>query len=715
MTEELQIKLTADLNNFTKGLDKAMGQVDKMGQRLQSAGKKMTVALTAPLTILGGLSLKAASDAEETSAKFQTVFRDISEGANASAKELRNAYGLSSQASEQLLSDTGDLLTGFGFTQESALKLSTEVNKLAVDLASFTNFSGGAEGASQALTKALLGERDSVKSLGISILETDVQSRVLENTQKGLTFETNRQAKAFATLELAQEQSKNAIGDYARTSEGFANQSRLLQARVNDLSVEFGKILLPIANKITDALSGVVDKFTKLSPATKNLIVGITALVAAIGPLLVAVGFFSTTILPALVTGFSVLLGPIGLVSIALGGLLALFIKSEMQSFNLKAAFDKAAEGAIQLDTATTDLKTAIEALAKAKKENASIKEISQLRQTVRLKYLDVQAVYEQIKAGLDKAKADKEAKIQQLELMGASSEAIEITRNLGGSVAIYEEQLRNAAEQIVSVEKRLSTLNEVIADSETATDDATGALESYLVTLAQAKAARKEVERKAFESRPVTEILSLSKEAKGGEENFFDSIQKSVDGLIQSKAVERAKTSLEGIKITAEGLSDRAGQLAQGLQNLIGGTFTSMFTVLLNGSDNAMEQIGQMFKDLLIRIIATIAAAKLLSLILSTIFPGLGEAVSFPVLANAGLGIPAFANGGIVSGPTLGLIGEYSGARSNPEVVAPLDKLKSMMGGFGQKVVVEGRIKGSDVVLSNERSINRRTRRRGF
>ena len=41
---------------------------------------------------------------------------------------------------------------------------------------------------------------------------------------------------------------------------------------------------------------------------------------------------------------------------------------------------------------------------------------------------------------------------------------------------------------------------------------------------------------------------------------------------------------------------------------------------------------------------------------------------------------VPAFADGGIVSGPTLGLMGEYPGARSNPEVIAPLSKLKSLM-----------------------------------
>ena len=206
--------------------------------------------------------LKMASDAAETSSKFAVVFQSVSKEAEAMAKDLSRNYGLSSTAAKQLLGDTGDLLTGFGFTGEAALDLSGEVNKLAVDLASFTNFSGGAAGASAALTKALLGERESVKSLGISILEEDVKAKVALITKQGMTFETERQAKAYATLLIAQEQSKNAIGDYQRTQDQFANKSRELNARLTDLAIVFGEKLLPMATKGISIITGLVEKIT---------------------------------------------------------------------------------------------------------------------------------------------------------------------------------------------------------------------------------------------------------------------------------------------------------------------------------------------------------------------------------------------------------------------------------------------------------------------
>jgi len=68
---------------------------------------------------------------------------------------------------------------------------------------------------------------------------------------------------------------------------------------------------------------------------------------------------------------------------------------------------------------------------------------------------------------------------------------------------------------------------------------------------------------------------------------------------------------------------------------------------------------------------------------------------------------LPAFADGGIVSGPTVGLMGEYAGANTNPEVIAPLNKLKDMIG--GQTVQVQGMISGEDIYLSNDRYSRRK------
>ena len=74
--------------------------------------------------------------------------------------------------------------------------------------------------------------------------------------------------------------------------------------------------------------------------------------------------------------------------------------------------------------------------------------------------------------------------------------------------------------------------------------------------------------------------------------------------------------------------------------------------------------------------------------------------------------GVTPFADGGIVYGPTLSIMGEYAGARSNPEVIAPLNKLKSIIGDDGSAGGhLVGRIRGRDIIMAmaNETRINRR------
>ena len=70
-------------------------------------------------------------------------------------------------------------------------------------------------------------------------------------------------------------------------------------------------------------------------------------------------------------------------------------------------------------------------------------------------------------------------------------------------------------------------------------------------------------------------------------------------------------------------------------------------------------------------------------------------------------------AEGGIAFGPTTALIGEYTGAKNNPEVVAPLDKLKNIIGNNEgkQQIEVFGRIDGNDIVLTNDLTTQKRLR----
>lgn len=96
--------------------------------------------------------------------------------------------------------------------------------------------------------------------------------------------------------------------------------------------------------------------------------------------------------------------------------------------------------------------------------------------------------------------------------------------------------------------------------------------------------------------------------------------------------------------------------------------------------------------------------------------FAGAGIAAGFIGMMQGIVGsvaVTPFANGGLLYGPTLALMGEYAGAKSNPEVVAPLDKLKSLIGDSGAVagMRMETRVRGRDLVMAiaNETRINRK------
>jgi hypothetical protein len=113
------------------------------------------------------------------------------------------------------------------------------------------------------------------------------------------------------------------------------------------------------------------------------------------------------------------------------------------------------------------------------------------------------------------------------------------------------------------------------------------------------------------------------------------------------------------------------------------------------------IENIKKAVKELLIQL----AVMTVINLILGGPTMSIGKAFSGAKASVLGL-----AEGGLVTGPTTALIGEGVGTTaSNPEVVAPLDKLKQYMGGGNQNIIVEGVLKGNDIYLSNRNtSINR-------
>lgn len=673
MSNDLRVNLIGDASKLNASLNKASSKLKAFGKSATKIGKDLSVKLTAPIVFAGGAAIKMASDFEETESKFNTVFSSIQNQAQQTAKTFKESFGLSSLAAKDMLSSTGDLLVGFGFAEQEALNLSNQVNSLAVDLASFTNFSGGAKGASEALTKALLGETESVKSLGIAITQADLTSFAAE---QGLVFkELDRVARANLIFQLALKQSGKAVGDFGRTSGSFANQMRGLKGDLSDFAVEIGQILLPAALKIVKVFRNLIKRFEGLDNKTKKIIVVVGLLLAAIGPVLIAIGTLSSLAGVAM-AGFAALT-PV-LVAVKLG-FVKLTVAMMANPFIAIATAIVALTGYIvTLANKMAPLISKWETFKNIIKSGGSYSKFAALQlasQAEAQKKLD------------EETKNNIETKDKETISLDKNTKAVEDNNNAKqrNQVGIANAGL---GAKPVGVEA-------IIGVATTAMDPATALANSI-------GNGNILLEKKLLDTR------TLLTESQMENINNAAMFNEQLGGVLES-----------GLENLAVGIGDALGQaIATGgslgsqlgvvLLGTLGGVATQIGKMAI-GIGIALEGIKKALKSLnpVVAIAAGIALVALGSFFQSKsakIADGMGK----------GGGAKAFAAGGIVSTPTLGLVGEYPGARANPEVIAPLDKLKSMIGDRGAAQVQVGgqfTLKGQDLVVALQRANSNRNR----
>lgn len=275
---EIEILVTAEVDKALKNINKVQkGTEDTAKKSTSSLGKlskawKVFGASVIGVVVVGAFKklITIASDAQETFSKFDTTFKDVAKQAETVAKSFAKNFGLSELAAKKLLSSTGDLLTGFGFTGKAALEMSKNVNELAVDLGSFQNIS--TERASSALTKALTGETESLKLLGIVIRQDTKEFKDNVKAIQEAEGITLQQAKSQEILRQSFLQSKNAVGDFQRTQASFANQLKIAKSSIEDQAVSLGSKLLPIATLGLRIFNDLTKQEKSLSQVTDDLV-----------------------------------------------------------------------------------------------------------------------------------------------------------------------------------------------------------------------------------------------------------------------------------------------------------------------------------------------------------------------------------------------------------------------------------------------------------
>ena len=169
--QKISIAIIGKTKQFTDDLTKVQKRLQGLGSFAGKAGKAIGTGLgiaTVAGAALGKELVDLGSDANEARSAFETTFGEAMPKLSGFVDEFANKAGLAAFELEGLLTQSGAVLQGIEFTADGSADLSQKLAALAGDVASFSNVQGGAEPVMQAFTKALLGERDSLKTYGLA-------------------------------------------------------------------------------------------------------------------------------------------------------------------------------------------------------------------------------------------------------------------------------------------------------------------------------------------------------------------------------------------------------------------------------------------------------------------------------------------------------------------------------------------------------------------
>ena len=284
----LTVRILSDTKQAEAGLRQFESRVQSTGEKLSSAGQKMTMFATVPVAAAMGVATKAASDLNETLSKSNTVFADSAKQVENWADGASDSFGQSKREALDAASTFGNMFVQLGVGTDEAAKMSMAMTELASDFASFHN--ADITEVIDAQAAAFRGEYDALQRFVPTINAAAVEQEALAQTGKRVTSELTAQEKALAVQKLMLEGAGDAMGDYDRTADSAANQTRRAKAAMEDASAEIGQALLPMVAAAAGGVADLAKGFGELPDPIQTGILAIAGLVAVSGPILTVAG-----------------------------------------------------------------------------------------------------------------------------------------------------------------------------------------------------------------------------------------------------------------------------------------------------------------------------------------------------------------------------------------------------------------------------------------
>jgi TP901 family phage tail tape measure protein len=788
-TQPLRVKINGDASGLNKAVSSASSKLKSFGGKLKGLGSSLQ-ALTLPMTLVGGASVKMALDFDKSMTKIKSLVGIAGDSVDEMGQTVKK-LAIDTATSSREAADALFFITSAGLRGSDALKtleislkaaasglgdtetiarlntaamaaygkenlttaaatdvlvaavregrldsaqlgqameqvvpiaseMGVEFNELGAAFAAVSRTNSNASIAATGLRSVLVSllspseqAREALQGMGLGadFIRQNIKEKGLLNTLQLLAekFDGNADATTavfgniralLPVMSLTGKNAKEVEGIFSRMENTLDMTSVAFKTTQESASFKFQKALngaketlaslgqqllvavVPLLQKAATFVQNLYQRFNELSPNTKKLAIALGGVAIAL-PTIISLAGTLTGILGAL-------LSPIGLVTAALAGIAYVISKNWNEILPVIVGLYNQF---VDLYNSSKLIRTAIAGIGSVFK-SVFIAAKSQIMQFVNVFQTMWNIIKEFSEEGLEGSFGDilKQGFDNGKKIVTDAAEDIATEFTDG-----YTNALGNNLEK-KTVEQFQKGINNAVTKIKTITSNAVNSI--------------------------------FSGGGGGGSDSTQSLVAQGITQITGSDNLSQLLTLPDIILGTPEGYNEKFGAFATKMQELglsvdtimseIGNSFMSAFSAMMEGK-NFVKALGQMLGQ----IIKQLVAAALAALALSTILGGLGIGgigggkfkfgKLFEKLSGFGGGGTAFANGGIVSAPTMGLVGEYPGARSNPEVIAPLSKLKGMLGNNNNpsNVQVGGsfELRGQDLIVALERANSTRNR----
>lgn len=267
----VDFELLLNSNPFNKGLKDTTNTIKSSGieNSLKKIGKLAVAAFSVKAIVnFGKECIDLGSDLTEVQNVVDVTFGSLNTEVNRFAENAITQFGLGQTVTKKYVGTFGAMAKAFNFSNKEALAMSETLTGLTGDVASFYNLSS--DEAYTKLKSVFTGETETLKDLGVVMTQNALDQYALANGYGKTTSKMSEQEKVALRYKFVLDKLNIANGDFARTSDSWANQTRVLGLRFNELKATLGQGFINIFTPIVKGINMVLSKLQVLANAFKS-------------------------------------------------------------------------------------------------------------------------------------------------------------------------------------------------------------------------------------------------------------------------------------------------------------------------------------------------------------------------------------------------------------------------------------------------------------